>query len=106
MPIDLRQHFALERTLLAYIRTGLAFVGMGFVIARFGDTPAALWFGVALVFLGGLAGILSAASYLRHLHRLNQLLELSEKPSPLGVAMSLTLASIGAAMAAYFFLLT
>ena len=65
--LDLRQHFALERTLLAYIRTGLALIGVGFVVARFGlllrelglrsgapQVPGlSVWFGSALVFMGG-----------------------------------------------------
>ena len=33
---DLRVFFAAERTLLAWIRTGLAVIGLGFVVARFG----------------------------------------------------------------------
>src|SRR4051794_19182652 len=33
---DPRVFFAAERTLLAWIRTGLGLVGMGFVVARFG----------------------------------------------------------------------
>ena len=31
-----REHLANERTLLAWIRTALALMGMGFVVARFG----------------------------------------------------------------------
>lgn len=33
---DPRIYFAAERTLLAWIRTGLAMMGFGFVVARFG----------------------------------------------------------------------
>lgn len=36
MPNDPRVFFAAERTLLAWVRTGLGLVGMGFVVARFG----------------------------------------------------------------------
>jgi Domain of unknown function (DUF202) len=35
-PVDIREHLAAERTLLAYVRTGLALMGFGFVVARFG----------------------------------------------------------------------
>ena len=35
-PEDPRVRFAAERTLLAWIRTGLAMMGFGFVVARFG----------------------------------------------------------------------
>jgi len=33
---DPRVYFAAERTLLAWLRTGLAVVGLGFLVARFG----------------------------------------------------------------------
>ena len=33
---DPRVYFAAERTLLAWLRTGLAIVGLGFLVARFG----------------------------------------------------------------------
>jgi putative membrane protein len=36
MANDPRVFFAAERTLLAWVRTGLGLVGMGFVVARFG----------------------------------------------------------------------
>jgi putative membrane protein len=35
-PEDPRVRFAAERTLLAWMRTGLALMGFGFVVARFG----------------------------------------------------------------------
>ena len=35
-PDDPRVRFAAERTLLAWMRTGLALMGFGFVVARFG----------------------------------------------------------------------
>jgi uncharacterized membrane protein YidH (DUF202 family) len=64
----LSDYLAAERTLLAWIRTGLALMGFGFVVARFGlflrqleflqHAPAAqsyglsLWFGTALIVAG------------------------------------------------------
>jgi len=64
----LSDYLAAERTLLAWIRTGLALMGFGFVVARFGlflqqlqvmqRVPAAqsyglsLWFGTALIAVG------------------------------------------------------
>lgn len=35
MPSDPRIFFASERTLLAWVRTGIAIVGLGFVVSRF-----------------------------------------------------------------------
>jgi putative membrane protein len=35
-PTDPRIYLAAERTFLAWIRTGIAFMGFGFVVARFG----------------------------------------------------------------------
>jgi putative membrane protein len=35
-PNDPRVYFAAERTLLAWLRTGIAVIGVGFVVARFG----------------------------------------------------------------------
>ena len=61
-------YLAAERTFLAWIRTGIALMGLGFVLARFGlflqefnrldpDLPVrsyglSLWIGVALILLG------------------------------------------------------
>jgi putative membrane protein len=66
----LRDHLANERTLLAWSRTGIAVVGLGFLVARFalgGQAVTALStaFGVALVVCGG--GLLAVAlrGYLR-----------------------------------------
>ena len=72
---DPRVYFAAERTLLAWIRTGLGVIGLGFVVARFGlflrmmrDVPNAApragstWIGVGLV-LCVLPGIYLAVGY-------------------------------------------
>lgn len=37
-PEDPRIYFAAERTLLAWIRTGLSIIGFGFIVAKFGGT--------------------------------------------------------------------
>jgi putative membrane protein len=67
----LRLHQANERTLLAWVRTALAMMGFGFVVARFGlflrelaathdvvvvpaGVPWSLWTGLALAALGAL----------------------------------------------------
>jgi putative membrane protein len=116
--LDLRQHFALERTLLAYIRTGLALIGVGFVIARFGlllrelglrsgvaHVPGlSVWFGSALVFLGGAIGPIAVAHYYQQLRRLNSAMGLQEKPVAIAVTLSVLLAAIGIGMAVYLIL--
>src|SRR5262245_47314743 len=85
---DPRVRLAGERTLLAWIRTGVAMMGFGFVVARFGlflrelaaaghtppptSTGLSLWIGTGLVLLGvGVTG-LAAAQHSRFLHRLNR----------------------------------
>jgi putative membrane protein len=65
---DPRVYFAAERTLLAWVRTGIAVVGLGFVVARFGlflrmmrggdggtPHPGSTWIGIGLVLLGSAA---------------------------------------------------
>jgi putative membrane protein len=113
--LDLRQHFALERTLLAYVRTGLALIGVGFVIARFGlllrelgvrigtqpEVGLSLWFGSALVFIGGAIGPLAGATYYHQLRRLNRAMGLEEKPVLIAIALSALQALLGIGMAAY-----
>src|SRR5471030_2002135 len=75
-PLDPRVYFASERTLLAWIRTGLAMMGFGFVVARFGlflrematmrDVPPqshsglSLSVGTTLVILGVVVNILAS----------------------------------------------
>jgi len=86
---DPRVFFAAERTLLAWVRTGLGLIGMGFVVARFGlflrmvhpEIPPSdhHWtgpVGVGLAVLGALASALAAWQHRRFCRTLSA----SERP--------------------------
>jgi putative membrane protein len=116
-PEDPRVRFAAERTLLAWIRTGLALMGFGFVVARFGlflqeiavarQAPPvhsyglSLWIGTAMVVLGITVTVLAAADHWRILQRLNRGEEFIALRWSLGLMVALVLATLGAAIVAY-----
>jgi putative membrane protein len=64
-----RDHLANERTLLAWQRTALALLGLGFLVDRFavegGSSLAGSILGLALIALGALASIAGTYRYLR-----------------------------------------
>lgn len=75
---DPRVFYAAERTLLAWVRTGLAVIGMGFVVARFEFTFSpvhqphtahphfgATIIGMGLVILGAMTMIVAARTHAR-----------------------------------------
>ena len=85
----LRLHQANERTMLAWIRTGIALMAFGFAIARFGlflrqlaavgsvvlpATPGlgSAWLGAALVAMGMIANLLSTIRYGRIRHAIER----------------------------------
>lgn len=108
-------YFAAERTFLAWIRTGLALMGFGFVVARFGlflREIAALqggmpspgfsrWFGIALILLGVLLTGASAADHLSTIRRLNRGEPFVGRPTWLGVLIASLLVAVGLLMTAY-----
>jgi putative membrane protein len=116
---DPRVYFAAERTLLAWIRTGLAMMGFGFVVARFGlflhetaiaqHTPPvrtsglSLWIGTTLVILGVLVNALAAMQYMRDIARFQRGESYRPNRLSLGVIVSLILSIIGIGMAIYLF---
>jgi uncharacterized protein (DUF302 family)/uncharacterized membrane protein YidH (DUF202 family) len=108
---------AAERTVLAWIRTGLALMGFGFVVARFGlflrvlqagqsgppmqSYGLSYWFGTALIVLGVAVNILSAWRHIGLVRDLNRGGTSFKRPSTLAVAIALSLAVVGLAMAIY-----
>jgi len=119
---DPRVYFAAERTLLAWIRSGLTVIALGFVVARFGlflalisassvSTPEAhhsYWLssalGITLVVLGA-ATILGALQNHRVYIRSLPAEDIPELPIPwLASALALAVAAIGAFLVVYLFI--
>ncbi len=116
---DPRIFFAAERTLLAWIRSGLTVIGLGFVVARFGlfinvlglqhTSPTAqipqpvlsTWLGLGLILVG--AFVIFAAAF----QHVNFLKSLSPEQFPpqyrpaLAPRCALALGTMGLLLAAY-----
>jgi inner membrane protein YidH len=114
---DPRVYLAVERTLLAWIRTGLAMMGFGFVVARFGlflrevqavrqNTPVesphgSLWFGTALVLMGVLVNVAAVFQHVRTLRELKQGSWDGDRSTRLAVVVAVALAVVGLTVAVY-----
>jgi putative membrane protein len=114
---DPRVFFAAERTLLAWVRTGLTVIGLGFVVARFGlflqilrndpspaSHPGSTIIGVGLVVLGSAAVALAAWQHTRFCRSLRPV-DLPREPLPnWSVWFSATLSVVGLVLAGYILL--
>jgi uncharacterized protein (DUF302 family)/uncharacterized membrane protein YidH (DUF202 family) len=110
-------YLAAERTFLAWIRTGLALMGFGFVVARFGlfleamlsakpDLPLrpvgiSLGFGTALIVLGIVVTIWSAWDHIRLVRELKRGGSGFARASSLALAVAAALTALGIAIAIY-----
>lgn len=114
---DPRIYFAAERTFLAWVRTGLALIAVGFAVSRFSlflrelSVSAArliphteglsLWAGVGLVGLGVVVNISAVWRYLRITRQLSSGTWVAGKVSKSAIGLGCVLAAAGIAMAAY-----
>jgi putative membrane protein len=115
---DPRVFFAAERTLLAWLRTGLAVIGVGFLVARFGlfltivmrqhvnnrPTVFSTLLGVGFVLIGSLMIAVAARQHVLFCRELTS----DHRPSPYWMSFSVWMAALvaagGIALAAYLFI--
>lgn len=124
MPIsdsDPRVFFAAERTLLAWLRTGLTVIALGFVVARFGlfvqimtlqlpghaavtHSHLSAGLGIASVIVGSLAIVAAAGQHSRFIATLSP----TDLPPAysrfFALALSLVVAALGIGVAGYLFI--
>ena len=113
---DPRVYFAAERTFLAWIRTGLGLMGVGFAVARFGlflrqihegqsniapTTGISVWSGVALVMLGVVVNLSAIYRHFQIVRQLSSGTWIRGRVSKDAVILAILLACVGIGMALY-----
>ena len=84
---ETREHLANERTLLAWVRTGVGLISVGFVVERAGalaggdSVAVSEFFGIALVALGCLALIVGSFEFFAN-RRMIRKNEFVSRPAP------------------------
>lgn len=110
-------YLAAERTLLAWIRTGLALMGFGFVLARFAvmlgelhlmqnvqplqSSGFSLWSGTGLIAVGVIVNVFAGWHHLRMVRALDRGIRMSQYPTIMAVGIAFFMGLIGVAMAVY-----
>lgn len=118
---DPRTYFAAERTFLAWIRTGLGLMGVGFAVARFSfflreirddqthhilhGNGLSLYAGVALVILGVGVNLTAITHHVHTIRALRAGTWIPGKVSSNGILLALLLALIGTGICVYLILM-
>jgi putative membrane protein len=120
---DPRTYFAAERTFLAWIRTGLGLMGVGFALARFGlflrefqgnqtgshlgqhPNGLSVYSGVALVALGVVVNVAAVLHHVRTVRELRTGAWIAGRVSTNAVVLALLLAVVGTGVGIYLLML-